>query len=241
MQRGYIKIWRKIEDSGLLQMHGTLALFMVMILRAAYKPCRVGLIDLDRGQLSAGRFQLCEWSGLSEQSTRTSVKHLHDLGMITSKPTNKFTIYTIVNYGQYQDYDDTINQQTNQQLTNNQPTTNQQLTTIKDIKTLSIKELKPLAQIEKKHSIHAVKFSFETGEFSNINGQMVIWEKAYPAVNIQGELNKAASWLIANPKNSKSNYARFLTNWLSRVQDKAPAQGGGSKPSNLEDFMKAHS
>lgn len=141
MHRGYIKIWRKIEDSGLLQMHGTLALFMVMLLRAAYKPCRIGLIDLDRGQLSAGRFQLCEWSGLSEQSTRTSIKHLHDLNMITSKPTNKFTIYTIVNYGQYQDYDDTTNQQSNQQLTNNQPTTNQQLTTIKDINHLSIKEL----------------------------------------------------------------------------------------------------
>lgn len=143
MQRGYIKIWRKIEDSGLLQMHGTLALFMVMILRAAYKPCRIGIIDLDRGQLSAGRFQLCEWSGLSEQSTRTSVKHLIDLGMITSKPTNKFTIYTVVNYGQYQDYDDTTNHQTNQQLTNNQPTINQQLTTIKDINTLSINNIKP--------------------------------------------------------------------------------------------------
>jgi hypothetical protein len=138
MNRGYIKIWRKIDDSGLLQMHGTLALFIIMLMKAVYKPCRFGLIDLERGQFSAGRFQLAEWSGLSEQSVRTSLKHLHDLNMVTSEPTNKFTVYTIVNYGQYQDCDDT----TNQQLTNNQPTTNQQLTTNKELKHLSIKELK---------------------------------------------------------------------------------------------------
>lgn len=144
MQRGYIKIWRKLEDSGLLQMHGTLSLFMVMLFRAAYKPCKSGLIELERGQLCAGRFQLMEWTGLSEQSVRTNLKHLHDMKIITSKPTNKTTIYTIVNYGQYQDIDTIPNQQTNQQLTNNQPTTNQQLTTIKELNTLSIKEVKKI-------------------------------------------------------------------------------------------------
>ena len=143
MQRGYIKVWRKIEDSGLLQLHGTLALFLYMVLQAAYKDKRVGTVDIQRGQLVTGRFKLAEAVGLSEQSTRTSLQHLIDMGMITSKPTNKFTIYTIVNYGQYQDIDTTINQQDNQQLTNNQPTTNQQLTTTKEGKKESIKEKLP--------------------------------------------------------------------------------------------------
>jgi hypothetical protein len=218
MQRGYIKIWRKLEDSGLLQMPNTLSLFMVMLMKAVYKPCKVGMAELNRGQLSAGVYQLCEWTGLTIQNVRTSLNHLHKLNIITSKSTNKYTIYTFVNYNEYQDID-TI---PNKQLTNDQQTTNKQLTTEEDIKHLSIKELTPIAQTEKVPSVHAVQFSFETGEFSNINGQMVIWEKAYPAVNIQAELNKAASWLIANPKNRKSNYARFLSNWLSRVQDKAP-------------------
>jgi hypothetical protein len=51
------------------------------------------------------------------------------------------------------------------------------------------------------------------------------WVKAYPAANVDGELAKAAAWLLANPKNAKSNYARFLTNWLTRAQDRAPAKG----------------
>lgn len=48
------------------------------------------------------------------------------------------------------------------------------------------------------------------------------WRSAYPAVNLDVELSKASVWLLANPKNQKSNYARFLTNWLSKAQDKAP-------------------
>lgn len=47
------------------------------------------------------------------------------------------------------------------------------------------------------------------------------WHEAYPAVNVPAELAKAAAWVIANPKNRKSNYARFLTNWLTRAQDTA--------------------
>lgn len=75
----------------------------------------------------------------------------------------------------------------------------------------------------KKHPIE-----FDGSAFSGINGFSDVWRKAYPAVDIDIEVSKAAAWLAANPKNRKSNYARFLTNWLARAQDKAPAQGGGS-------------
>lgn len=52
--------------------------------------------------------------------------------------------------------------------------------------------------------------------------ETVLWAKAYPAISINVELAKAAAWLKANPKNLKSNYERFLTNWFSRAQDRAP-------------------
>jgi len=78
-----------------------------------------------------------------------------------------------------------------------------------------------IAQAEKKLSAHAVSFDFATGEFSNVNGQLIIWKNAYPAVSVESELKKAAAWLMANPKNKKSNYSRFLNSWLSRSQDSA--------------------
>jgi hypothetical protein len=77
----------------------------------------------------------------------------------------------------------------------------------------------PIAVSDKSHP--AIEFDFSTGEFRNVNGQIEIWKVAYPAVTLQTELAKAAAWLIANPKNKKSNYAKFLTNWFNRAQDKA--------------------
>lgn len=49
-----------------------------------------------------------------------------------------------------------------------------------------------------------------------------IWQKAFPAVNLDTESSKALSWLLANPKNKKSNFKRFLNNWFMRAQDRAP-------------------
>ena len=50
------------------------------------------------------------------------------------------------------------------------------------------------------------------------------WAKAYPACDIKAELLRSAEWLKANPTKTKSNYRRFITNWLNRTQDR-----GGSK------------
>ena len=153
MNRGYIKLWRKTEDSGLLQMHSTFALFIHMLMKATYKPIRVGMVDLERGQLLTGRIKLAEAIGVSDRQIRTCLDKLHKLQIVTSKSTNHYTVYTIVNYNEYQDLDTQIDQpndqqQTNnrpttdQRATNNRPTTDQQPTTIQEANTLSIKEAK---------------------------------------------------------------------------------------------------
>ena len=67
------------------------------------------------------------------------------------------------------------------------------------------------------------------GEWTAIApAQRVLWERAYPALSLDAELAKAAAWLMANPKNKKSNYARFLTNWFSRAQDSARPVANGA-------------
>jgi hypothetical protein len=49
-------------------------------------------------------------------------------------------------------------------------------------------------------------------------------------VNLEPELAAAAAWAHDNPKNRKSNWGRFLTAWLKRAQDRAPARGGKPAP-----------
>lgn len=133
MERGYVKVWRKLEDSGLLQMPNTLALFMFLLMKASRTKRKVGtntgVVELLPGQFISGRKQLAELLEQGEQQIRTSLNRLHEMEIITSISTSKYTVYTIVNYELYQDG----NQQVTSTATNSQPASqpadNQQLTT----------------------------------------------------------------------------------------------------------------
>lgn len=66
-------------------------------------------------------------------------------------------------------------------------------------------------------------FSPSTGKIENIPDEVIAkWAEAYPAIDVKQEIARAEAWLLANQKNRKSDYLRFLTNWLSRAQDRAP-------------------
>lgn len=144
MHRGYIKIWRKLEDSGLLQMHGTLALFIHILLKATHKPTKIGtpigVVELDRGQYISGRHKLASAVGLTEREIRTCLSRLEELDILSIKTTSKYSIYTIVNYGNYQDCD----QLNDQQTTGNSPTNDQQTTTKQTHKHINTKEDKTI-------------------------------------------------------------------------------------------------
>lgn len=47
------------------------------------------------------------------------------------------------------------------------------------------------------------------------------WGQAYPAVDVAAEVRAAFEWAAANPARKKSNWTRFLVNWLKRSQDRA--------------------
>lgn len=71
-------------------------------------------------------------------------------------------------------------------------------------------------------------FDYSTGLFSDLSPEMLAaWREAYPALDVRQEIAKAKAWLLANPKNKKSNIERFLTNWLTREQDRAPRISNG--------------
>lgn len=54
--------------------------------------------------------------------------------------------------------------------------------------------------------------------------QVQEWIKTYPAIDVRQQLLAIRQWCIANPANRKSprGALRFITNWLSRAQDRAP-------------------
>lgn len=68
-----------------------------------------------------------------------------------------------------------------------------------------------------------ISFDYSLGQWDGIEDKDARgWELAYPALDVETELFKAAEWVKANPANRKSNWRRFLTNWFSRAQERAP-------------------
>ena len=67
-----------------------------------------------------------------------------------------------------------------------------------------------------------IDFCWNTFKFLNVDSKKkAILKDKFPSVDIEKELKKMEAWLMANPKNRKSNYARFIVNWLSKNQDRS--------------------
>jgi predicted small lipoprotein YifL len=132
MHRGYIKIWRKIKDSGLYQLPETLALFLHLLTEATHQTRRVGTVKLERGQYMSGRIQLAAELQQTERKIRTGLERLQELEIITVEASSRFSIYTIVNYNNYQDFDQQSTSDrpaSDQQATSDRPASDQQATT----------------------------------------------------------------------------------------------------------------
>lgn len=78
----------------------------------------------------------------------------------------------------------------------------------------------------------AIAFDAENRRWLGVESKdIAAWSLAYPAVDVQTEMAKAAQWAWSHPANRKSNWGKFLVGWLGRAQDKAPprASNGGSR------------
>lgn len=119
MHRGYIKIWRKIQDSFIWQNPKALVLFTHLLMEANYKDTEFMMnykkLILKRGQLVCGRKKLSIETGISEGTIYKMMEMFEHEQLIEQQKTNLYTIVTMVNYNKYQDFEQQNEQQTIQQ------------------------------------------------------------------------------------------------------------------------------
>ena len=122
MNRGYIRTWRKVLDSGWLKNHKLWAFWSYCLLKATYKEydAIVGLqvVHLLPGQFIFGLKKASFETGLSIREIRTILAFLIKCGNLTIKTTNKFSIITIVNWHVYQSQDEPTDTQNDKQRAN---------------------------------------------------------------------------------------------------------------------------
>ena len=130
MHRGYVKVWRKMEDSGFLQDQCACQFFLWALFKATHKPRKqiVGnqVVNLEPGQFVSGRHAASEELGISPSKFVRTVEKMKNIEFVDTKPNNKFTVFTIINWDTYQNCQTTNGQQTEQQSDNNRTTIGQQ-------------------------------------------------------------------------------------------------------------------
>lgn len=125
MHRGYIRLWRKLNDWEWISDPNVVLVFIHLLLDTNFKDKKWHGVDIPRGSVLVGRKSLAKKVGLSEQSIRTALTKLKSTNEITIKSTNKYSLISINNYNLYQ--------QTTNKTTDNQPAINQQSTTTNNV------------------------------------------------------------------------------------------------------------
>ena len=121
---GYIKLFRKLIRWGWYQDNVVKGLFIHCLLCTSYKDFEWMGMGLKAGQFITSLKHLSEELGFSVQQIRTAIKKLESTGEITSKTTNKYTIITVVNWENFQSFEDESNTESNNPITNEQQTKN---------------------------------------------------------------------------------------------------------------------
>lgn len=128
MNRGYVKVWRKMFDAGWLKNHELSVFWIYCLLKASHKEF-VAIVGCQRvsllpGQFIFGRRKAAEETGLTEREIRTCLALLIKWQNVTIKTTNRFSIISIINWNIYQGTEVENDQLTDQQTTSKRPHTN---------------------------------------------------------------------------------------------------------------------
>lgn len=138
MERGYVRVWRRLTDSGLLQHPRALQLFMHLLLTATSKPCRrivAGApLELKPGDVVTGRERLAQELGATVREIRTAMDILKKMEIVTTKATNKYSVVSIINWDRYQ-YERPAERPAKQPA--ERPASDQQATTEQEVKNIN--------------------------------------------------------------------------------------------------------
>lgn len=130
MHRGYIKIWRRIQDSFLNSNSELFHLWVNLLLLASHKDTEFIFNGkktiIKSGQFITGRQSLSLLTGIHESKIYRLLHILENEQLIEQQKTTLYTMISIVNYSQYQETE----QQAEQQMNNQRTTSEQPVNTI---------------------------------------------------------------------------------------------------------------
>lgn len=231
MHRGYVRLWRKSIDSGILQNADLWRFWCYCLMKATHQPTKVIFgfqsVDLEPGQLIFGRKKAANELTTTERKIRTCVEFLVKSKKVTIKTTNRFSIISIVDWHTYNSDKIEDDQQDDQQLTNKRPTNDHIQTHITH---KAHKEKKDVARsYAKEHTselaappVISIPLIPKDGEYQVFQKDIDEWMDTFPGIDVLVELKRIRLWNMDRPHKRKTanGVRRHITTWLSRAQDR---------------------
>ena len=86
-----------------------------------------------------------------------------------------------------------------------------------------------------------IKWNEQAGFTGILDSDRMRWRRSFPLVNVPLELRIMNDWLLSNPSRRKKNYARYISNWLSRCQDVGGSSSASKAPATCSGVYKGRS
>jgi len=222
---GWIKLHRQIMEWEWYKDGNTYRLFTHLLMSANRKDGKWKGHSINRGQLITGRLQLAEELGLSERNIRTALKHLETTSEITIKPTNKFSLITLINYDFYQGNGIECDQQTDQQA-DSQPTNNRPASDHKqEDKKIRIKEVKNYIPLGEFDLVKLEQKQFD--KLVEVNGESTTWD----------EIENLHNYIGSTGKRYKDHYLT-ICGWIKKRKASKPMNRKDRTDQAIKDFLE---
>ena len=128
MDRGFVKIWRKMHDNPRMNDPYYLSLFVHLLLSATHKPVdkifKKQRIKLSPGQLITSRYLLAKKTGINSSKIERILKVLEIEQQIEQRTCSVNRLITITNWAMYQQSEPQSEQRVNHERTTSEPPKN---------------------------------------------------------------------------------------------------------------------
>lgn len=118
---GYIRLHRKILESGIYKTEKLFKLAVTLLLLANHKDGKWNGIEIPRGSLVTGRKALSKITFMNESGIYKNLKKLENMRFCNIKSNNEFSVISILKYDQYQS---NSNNQSNNEVTTKEQRSN---------------------------------------------------------------------------------------------------------------------
>ena len=177
MYRGYIKLWRCIEENPIATKPAYLSVFLFIVRRANHQKTSIIWNNkktmIKRGQFITSADKIAQGTGVPRGTVERILKYLENEVMIEEQTTKKFRLISVINYPKYQSNEE----QNEEQVRNKRGTTEEQVDTNNNNK-----ELKTIEKNEKVSELS-----------SQVKQLMDIFYKINPTLNWGNKTTRKAS------------------------------------------------